>query len=128
VKREDLYENDSLIQGTCSDSKGEKETYYDYFIPASFPNGKVEMIKFLTKELQYPEDAITYGVEGKVFVRFTVKRNGVISEAEVIRKVDDLLDSEALRIVQKMPKWIPGMVDGEIVNMYFDLPVRFKLE
>lgn len=127
VKRDDLFKNDSLIAGTCYDSKGKKVDYYDFFIPASFPNGRVAMMKFLMNEMRYPENAIMYDVQGKVYIRFIVEKNGAITEVEVNRGVDEELDAEALRTVRKMPKWIPGRVDGEIVRMYFDLPVNFKL-
>lgn len=127
VKRHDLFKNDTLIQGSCYDSKGKKVDYYDYFISASFPNGKTAMMKFLVQELRYPENAIMYNVEGKVFIRFVVEKNGSITQIEVNRSVDEELDAEALRIVKKMPKWIPGRIDGEIVRMTFDLPVNFKL-
>lgn len=127
VKRHDIFKNDSLVEGICYDSKGKKVSYFDYFIPASFPNGRREMMKFLAKEMRYPQDAIMNNVEGKVYIRFIVQKNGSISDVEVNRGVDEELDAEALRTVRKMPKWIPGSIDGEIVRMYFDLPVNFKL-
>ena len=61
-------------------------------------------------------------------MRFTVKKDGSIADAIVVRGVDPLLDAEALRVVEAMPNWKPGKVKGQAVDCYYTLPVIFKLQ
>lgn len=56
-----------------------------------------------------------------------IEENGNISEATVVKQVDDDLDAEALRVVNKMPKSSPYIIDGELMSTYFKLPVSFTL-
>lgn len=56
-----------------------------------------------------------------------VDKHGHISNVEVVQSADPLLDAEAVRVVQSMPKWIPAEMDGKAVRSIFRLPVRFKL-
>lgn len=67
------------------------------------------------------------GIQGRVFVRFTVDKNGTIHDPKVIRGVDPSLDREALRVIKAMPRWIPGKNNGRAVAVYLTLPVTFKL-
>ena len=61
-------------------------------------------------------------------MRFTVKKDGSIADAIVVRGVDPLLDADALRVVEAMQKWKPGKVKGQAVDCYYTLPVIFKLQ
>ena len=63
----------------------------------------------------------------KPVVKFVVGRDGSVSRAEVVRGVDPALDREALRVVNSMPKWNPGMNNGQPANVWFQLPITFKL-
>ena len=69
------------------------------------------------------------GVEGKVFIKFVVDKEGIINQVAVLRGVSDcnLLEKEALRVVRSMPKWTPGKQHGKAVSVYFTLPISFKL-
>ena len=68
------------------------------------------------------------GIQGKVYVQFTVAKDGSIEEAKVLRSVSGWLDKEALRLVNSMPKWNPGKMGGKAVKCRFNLPVVFKLK
>lgn len=94
----------------------------------AFPGGDSEMMKWLSQNIQYPEIAEENGVQGRVIVRFVVGANGAISDPKVLRSVDPSLDKEALRVVSAMPRWIPGKQNGEVVSVYFILPVTFQLQ
>ena len=66
-------------------------------------------------------------VQGRVIIQFVVKKDGSISNPTVARSVDPLLDKEALRVINAMPKWKPGMHEGKAVNVKYTIPVMFKL-
>ncbi len=93
----------------------------------SYPGGDKELYAFLGKEMNYPPSALEEGVQGRVVVRFAVGVNGTISQVQVVKKIDPRLDEEAIRLVNKMPKWRPGTQNGKPVAVYFTLPVLFKI-
>ena len=94
-----------------------------------FPGGMKELMKWFSENINYPEEAAKAGVQGRVFVRFVVHKDGSISSPEILRSSgNELLDTEALRVVSSMPKWKPGMQGGKAVNVWFTLPVIFKLQ
>jgi len=94
----------------------------------SFPGGLAELNKFLSDNIRYPVIAQENGIQGRVIIKFVVSKTGDISDIQVIRGVDPSLDREAVRVVQAMPKWIPGRQRGQAVPVYFTLPVVFRLQ
>lgn len=92
-----------------------------------FPGGSDKLVKFLVSKLKYPEAAKANGIEGKVFVRFVVKKDGTITGVSLLRGIGGGCDEEATRVVKLMPKWIPGEKKGEKVDVEFVLPIQFKL-
>ncbi|MBD9167768.1 MAG: M56 family peptidase [Parabacteroides johnsonii] len=92
-----------------------------------FPGGQGALLKFLKTNVKYPESAMKEGIEGRVSCSFVVGKDGVISDAEVIRGVSPALDEEALRVVNSMPVWSPGKQRGEAVNVKYTVPVTFRL-
>lgn len=93
-----------------------------------YPGGMKEMLKFLQENVKYPENAMKNNVQGRVIVQFVVEKDGTLTEFKVARSVDPDLDAEALRVLQTMPKWKPGMQRGKIVRVKFTVPVSFKLQ
>ena len=67
-------------------------------------------------------------VEGRVIVQFVVDKDGSVMDAKVVRSIDPLLDKEALRVINLMPKWKPGKNQGEAVRIRYTIPVTFKLK
>ena len=96
------------------------------FMP-EFPGGNKNLNKWLSTNLVYPEKAHNLGLKGRVYLRFVVGKDGSISNAEVTRGVDPILDQEALRVIKEMPKWKPGMQNGQLVSVSYNLYVSFKL-
>lgn len=94
----------------------------------SFPGGPTEMMKFLADNVKFPEEALDICAQGRVIVRFVVEKDGSISDAVVIRSIDPILDKEALRVVNSMPKWIPGKQNGKNVRVHYCVPVSFRLQ
>lgn len=89
-------------------------------------NGNLNV--WLSQNMLYPASAAESGIEGKVIVKFVIRSDGSISDACVTRGVDPQLDREALRVVNAMPKWKPGMNNGKPVNVLFQLPLTFRLQ
>ena len=93
-----------------------------------FPGGQAALLKYIAQSIKYPRIATENGVQGKVFVSFVVDKSGSISHAKVVRGVDSALDTEAIRVIKSMPKWIPGKQNGETVRVSFTIPINFVLE
>ena len=94
----------------------------------SFPGGTQALLKFLSDNIKYPEQAVKDSIEGRVVVGFIVETDGSITNPEIARNVHPLLDTEALRVVKLMPKWEPGYQKGTPVRIKYHIPVTFKLE
>lgn len=94
----------------------------------AYPGGDKAMTKFINDNLTYPASAKDNGIEGVVGVIFTVKADGTIGNIKIKRMVDPDLESEAVRIVKKMPKWTPGTKDGVAVDAPAEVNVTFTLE
>ena len=93
-----------------------------------FPGGDQALLQFLAKNVKYPPEASEHGIQGKVVLRFVVEPDGSITDIKVEKSVDPLLDKEAIRVVKKMPKWIPGRQNGQPVRVYYSLPIGFRLQ
>ena len=119
-----------IIQSTHNDLKNQHSGDSVYLIVDKLPEfsgGVKELMKQLYENIQYPTEAIAKGVEGRVIANFIVEKNGDISNVNIIKGVDSLLETEAVRVISDMPKWIPGELKGEVVRVRYTLPVSFKL-
>ncbi len=106
----------------------EEEIFQAVEQQAEFPGGTEALMKWLSQNIRYPEAAQQNDIQGRVVVRFVVEKDGSIGQATIAKGVDKDLDREALRVVNKMPKWQPGKNNGIAVRSYFNLPVTFKLQ
>jgi len=93
-----------------------------------FPGGNDARIKFLLKNVKYPEEARDLGIQGRVFVTFVVEIDGSITDVKILRGIGGGCDKEAIRVVKSMPKWIPGKQRGVPVRVQFNLPIKFTLQ
>ena len=94
----------------------------------SFPGGVSVLMKYIANNIQYPKEAQEKGLQGRVITAFIIRKDGSIDDIKVMRGIDPLLDKEALRVVQSMPKWEPGEQRGEAVSVRYILPIQFKLQ
>lgn len=92
-----------------------------------FPGGNTALMEYMSKNLYYPQNAIKEKIQGRVFVSFFVGTNGEIEEVEIVKSPHKYLSEEAIRIIKKMPKWEPGLKNGQPVRVKYVLPVTFKL-
>ncbi len=92
-----------------------------------YPGGQIAMMKYIMENIKYPKQAMKERIQGRVTVRFIVEKDGSISDVKPILSVHPLLNKEAVRVVESMPKWTPGKQNGKPVRVRFNLPVMFKL-
>ncbi len=96
--------------------------------PPEFPGGHAAMIRYLQKNMRYPEKAVLADVHGRVFVGFVVRKDGWVDEVKVLRGAAPALDAEALRVVRAMPAWTPGRSNGAPVAVRYTLPIIFAMD
>lgn len=92
-----------------------------------FPGGMAQLMKWLTKNLTYPETAKARQISGRVVVSFIINSDGTVADAKLLNTVDPILDREALRVVKMMPKWNPGLSGGKVCRTLVHMPIVFKL-
>jgi protein TonB len=92
-----------------------------------FPGGESARLKYLSENLDYPVIAREAGIEGIVYVTFVVEKNGEITSVEILRGIGGGCDEEALRVVENMPRWVPGKQRNIPVRVQFNMPIRFIL-
>ena len=95
-----------------------------------FPGGQSALDKYVTDNVNYPQQAIDDDMSGIVHVSFVVDEQGNVTNAKVLdpSKVGDGLEQEALRVVKAMPSWKPGRVNGKKVRTHMQLPISFQVE
>jgi TonB family protein len=93
-----------------------------------FPGGEDALRQEISRNVKYPVLSQENGVQGKVYVTFVVAKDGSVVDTKIARGVDPLLDEEALRVVNNLPKWIPGKQDGKPVNVSYTVPINFVLK
>jgi TonB family protein len=112
---------------TTTPPKKNKEWNFVEVMP-EFNGGLKELYKFFSKNIEYSKIALKLGLEGKVHVRFVIDQEGNIKHVEIAKGVHPLLDNEAIRVVKSMPKWSPGIQNGENVSVVMVLPINFLMQ
>lgn len=93
-----------------------------------YPGGQGELLKFLARNIKYPEESVKNKEEGRVQIAFIVNKDGSISDVKVLKNTTPLLDAEAIRITKSMPNWTPGKDKGKVVRVAYTVPVTFRLQ
>lgn len=93
----------------------------------SFPGGRQKLMEFLASNTHYPVECLKDSIEGRVVVSFMIERNGEITDAKVVKGVHPAMDQEAVRVIQMMPKWCPGKINGQSRRVRYTLPFTFRL-
>lgn len=92
-----------------------------------FPGGERAMLQCVAENIRYPHEAAEANIQGRVVVKFVVKADGSIGDVVVLRSVDPQLDAEAVRVVKSLPRFIPGEMGGKPVDVWYTLPLNFRL-
>jgi protein TonB len=92
-----------------------------------FPGGTARLAEYMHKNLRYPEPARRARVEGRAFVNFTITKEGNIKDLQLLKGLGFGTNEEAIRLVQAMPNWRPGVHLGQPVDVKYNIVVRFDL-
>ena len=93
-----------------------------------FPGGEVKLLEIIESNIKFPANAAEKRIQGRVVVKFVVKKDGNVGEVIVLRGKDPDLDKEAVRVVKTLPRFIPGKMNGQPVAVWYTVPVNFKLQ
>lgn len=104
-----------------------------YIVVQKLPNftgSDKALQKYLAKNLKYPKSAMENNIQGRVFVKFIVEKDGTLTKIEILKGMDNCkeCDEEALRLVRAMPKWEPGNQNGNAVRVSHRVIIPFKLK
>lgn len=118
---------DSIIELDPIIEKG-PVIYISPQVNAKFPGGIEGLRLYIAKHLDYPVQAVENNIQGTVYLRFEVTKYGTIGKIEIFNKdEDELLKKAALDVIKKLPKFKPGMQNGENVSVWYSIPISFKL-
>lgn len=123
----------TFVETMCSADFGAGEYVADFGVGEQdqkepyFPGGMPALMNYLSKNIVYPAQAVSEKIEGRVLLQFVVSKKGRIKDVKVLQSPHPLLDAEAVRVVEGMPRWVPGEVNGKPANIRMNLPVTFKL-
>jgi protein TonB len=105
-----------------------KEPFFVVEEMPEYPGGIPELMKFISENISYPQDAINNNIQGRVILKFVVNTDGSIDRIQILRGIDASLDNEAIRVVKTLPRFSPGKQSGVPVPVWFSLPVLFRLQ
>jgi protein TonB len=117
---------EDAIMGTA---EHENTAYTRVDVEAKFPGGSDKFIEYVTQNFEYPARCQEQGIMGYVLLRFIVDTKGQISEIKATdeTKACPEFTLEAIRVMKKSPKWIPGMINGRFVKSYRTIPIKLDL-
>lgn len=125
---EDAAQEASDRAGEALEKLGDIVPYTSVEVKPTFNGGDADaFVKYVQQNLKYPQRAIENEEQGRVTVNFVVDENGKIKNAKVVKGVSELLDAEALRVINSAPAWTPAKQGGKNVPVTYSIPVVFAL-
>lgn len=127
INIDDLKENQ---QAGGSDVPAEEEVADNALVevPASYPGGEAALLQFISKNLVYPQIAQEQELQGTVFVRFRVEKDGSIGKIVIKKRLSKECDEAAAEVVSKLKRFVPAKQQGHPVPVWFTLPIRFIIQ
>ncbi|NLK92108.1 MAG: TonB family protein [Bacteroidales bacterium] len=92
-----------------------------------YKGGFEELVKFIGKNIKYPEKAINDSIQGRVFLTFIVKSTGQVVDREIKKGLSLEIDLECKQMLNKMPDWNPAIIDNKPIDYRVTFPITFKL-
>jgi protein TonB len=119
-----------IVPGNNEKIEMDKEGVYSRAeVMPAFPGGENSLEKYIEDHIQYPQEALDNGIEGRVLVSFDVDENGKLYRPMIASpKIGYGLEEEALKVVKQMPQWTPGRIKGKNVKTKFTLPIDYQLQ
>jgi TonB family protein len=127
IKRLEFYKDGELTKGKKYDSEGKRVRFTKLQRSPTYRGGYQRMIDFLNRNIQYPAQAKDLNQHGTVIVSFIVTKAGKVEKARIEKSIHPLLDTEALRVVEIMKRWVAGSLDDKKVNTRLSIPITFGL-
>jgi TonB family protein len=94
-----------------------------------FQGGDAGLLKFIAEQTSYPAEAKTNKIQGKVLVKFVVRKDGSVSNVSILKGVDPELDAEAIKVIKSLPPFDkPGIKSGQAVAVNYVIPITFSLK
>lgn len=121
-------ELEEISRKICSFPSNEVSDPYPIEQMARFPGGDNELTRFITSNIKYPYSAREMETEGLVVAKFVIQKNGSVGNIQIASGLNYACDKEVLKVIRKMPKWIPARQNGQSISTSFILPVRFSLK
>ncbi len=129
VSAQDIVSQDSVAKDTQQEVVSDNRTFVVVERMPEFPGGQQEMMKFIAENINYPAIAQKKGIQGRAICQFIIDKDGSVTETTVIRSAGHpALDNEAIRVINSMPAWKPGMQKGKPVRVKYTLPINFGLK
>lgn len=95
---------------------------------AEFPGGDEALMRFLSRQIQYPKKAKRKNIQGKVTAEFVIDKEGIVKDIHILQGLGYGCDEEVLRVLMMMPRWKPAEQAGKKVSSTYSLPVNFALQ
>lgn len=115
------------LKDILEESKEEDQTFSYVEQMPTYPGGIPAMRKYISDHLNYPEEVREAGVQGTVTVQMTVSKTGDVVNIKILKGLDPLCDQEAVRVISRMPRWIPGKHNGRAVSVLYVIPIVFQI-
>lgn len=125
-------QNDATEQTTepiVEEVSEENKIYVKVDEMPKFRGGDISKFRaWVIKRFQIPEQAMSYGVDGRLIVKFVVEKDGSIGNVEFLKTPDKLYNKEMLKVLERSPKWTPGYQDGKPARVVLIMPLDFKIK
>nr|WP_294790509.1 energy transducer TonB [uncultured Mucilaginibacter sp.] len=126
-RREETYANKKFVKGVNITSEGDTIKYTRRESQPEFKGGVNAFTKFLEKNISYPANERQNNIQGKVFITFTVDKQGNLVDMFIANNPNDALSAEAMRVLKRSPPWSPGIQYGRPVKVQYTVPINFSL-
>lgn len=120
------YSSGKLLGGISIDLNGNRFSYTELEIQSEYPGGLKPYFEFLGRNMKYPKQARRKGIQGRVYIQFTIEKDGALSDFEVIKGIGGGCDEEALRVLKMSKEWIPAKFRGQVIRSKLIQNILFK--
>ena len=126
LKRADLYKDGAFIKGDCFNSSGGKISHFDYEQMPQYPGGDKKLFDDIYSNIEMPQIIRDKFLNVKVVATFSVNSEGIVGNIEIITGSYPEVNKEVIRVFSSLKNWLPGLIDGEPVIVWYTVPVTFE--
>lgn len=113
---------------TAKTSNNNDEIFRSVEVMPEYPGGMAALQKYLATNLNYPEKARKDTLQGRITSQFVVGKDGIVKDIRILKSLSPECDAEVIRVIKAMPAWKPATQGGVKVNVWYTLPISFKLD